>query len=172
MQNPIFLPGYFLTTVLKASKTVPMLFDTLNEIKRVVFDTDIGDFNVYVKYSTKPYKGWDYKMARKKRRTYWNITFTGDEYSYLTNSFEDSDRINLVAIVCTNKNLTYNKIAILTLDETKECLRKRTKGGQHRITVSQTGKKHNFDCFGVGGFYDKTNIHPYVNHMRFFEYVS
>ena len=138
--------------------------------KCVEFDTNIGDFNVFIKYSTTPQDGWDRKKRTKIKRKYWNISFSPEEYSYLCNSFEKLNKNNLVAIVCANQKITDTRIAILTLDQAKECLSKHT-GGIRRITVSRTGNEHNFDCFGVGSSHEKTNIHPYVNHMRFFDDV-
>jgi hypothetical protein len=70
-----YFAGVFLTTILKSSKAVPMLCDASGEIKRVVFDTDMGDFNVYVKYSTNPQKGWNYNSVPKKKRTYLECAF-------------------------------------------------------------------------------------------------
>jgi len=164
-----YFAGIFLTTILKTAKTVPLLCDALSDVKCVVFDTDIGYFNVFVKYSTTLKDGWDNKNQHKTKRTYWNITFTYDEYSYLLNYFEEQNKKNLVAIVCTNEKFTGSKIAILTLEEAKKCLNTQTNGGQRRITVSRTGSEHNFDCFGVGASHDTTDIHPYVNHLRFFD---
>jgi hypothetical protein len=44
--------GVFVSTILKSTKGVPALFDATGKNKRVEFTTDLGDFNVYVKYST------------------------------------------------------------------------------------------------------------------------
>jgi hypothetical protein len=159
----------FLTTVLKTTRTVPLLCDAVNDSKCVNFDTDIGYFNVYVKYSMAQREGWDRKRKKKSKRIYWNVNFSPDEFEYLQCSFEDKGKSNLVAIICTNDSFTDNKIAILELAEAKKCLDRTTKGGQRRITISRTGNEHKFDCYGVGMSHDKTNINPYVNHMRFFE---
>jgi len=164
-----YFAGVFLTTILKATKTVPMLCDDSKEAKCVSFDTDIGNFNVYVKYSTNPKEGWNYKRQSKIRRTYWYIPFTTDEYSYLCGNFEKEKMENLIAIVCSNEKFTSSKIAILTLEEVKKCLSKPTKNGSRRITVSRTGCEHTFDCFGVEESHDIAYIHPYVNHLRFFD---
>ena len=45
--------GVFLATIINSSKGVPALFDETENSKRVEFSTDTGDFNVYIKYTTK-----------------------------------------------------------------------------------------------------------------------
>ena len=110
------------------------------------------------------------KKGAKAKRKYWNISFSTEEYSYLCNNFEKQNKNNLVAIICTNQKFTDSRIAILTIHQAKQCLNMHS-GGIRRITVSRTGNEHNFDCFGVGSSHDKTEIHPYVNHMRFFDDV-
>jgi len=164
-----YFTGVFLVTILKTAKTVPMICDALNDTRCVVFDTDIGNFNVFVKYSTSQKEGWDYTKKVKTKRTYWNVPFTSDEYLYLLNSFEQPNKNNLTAIVCTDSKHNDTKIAILKLDEVKECLYKQTDSHQRRITVSRTGNAHRFDCFGVGISHNKAEIRPYVNHLLFFE---
>lgn len=164
-----YFAGVFLTTILKSSKAVPMLCDASGEIKRVVFDTDMGDFNVYVKYSTNPQKGWDYNSVPKKKRTYWNVPFSENEYSYLKNEFQQDGKNHLVAMVCTNKSLSESHIAILNLEETLACLKLTTDGGNRTITVSRTGRNQTFDCSGVD--MAPLSYNPYVNHLRFFDEV-
>ena len=45
--------GVFLTTILNSSNGVPALFDATDNSKKIEFTTDIGEYNVYIKYSTK-----------------------------------------------------------------------------------------------------------------------
>lgn len=162
-----YFGGVFLTTILKSSNAVPMLCDASGEIKRVVFDTDMGDFNVYVKYSTSRKTGWDYNFAPKKKRTYWNVNFGENEYDYLKDDFQLDGKKNLLAMVCTDKSLSESWIAILDLEQTLACLKLATDGGNRTITVSRTGRSHTFDCSGVA--MAPLSYHPYVNHLRFFD---
>lgn len=166
-----YFAGVFLTTILKSAKTVPMLCDATGEIKRVVFDTDIGAFNVYVKYSTAERTGWDYDAAPKKKRTYWDISFSDVEQDYLMQDFQVDGKRNLVALVCTNAKLGNSKIAIMELQEVLFCLKTMRNGGSRGIQVSRTGGNHTFDCAGCG-LPQKMRLlqyHPFVNHLRFFD---
>jgi len=163
-----YFAGVFLSTILKSSKTVPMLCDASKDVKRVLFDTDVGDFNVYVKYSTASNIGWDYSESPKVKRLYWNVPFTFTEYQYITNEFPDPRRKNILAIICTNPKFSSTNIAILTFTETQDCLSIPTENGMRRITVSRTGIEHRFCCFGVNGNYANPVATPYINHLRFF----
>ena len=58
-----YFAGVFLATILKTTKTVPLLCNAAKDSKCVEFDTNIGDFNIFIKYSTTTQDGWD----RKKR---------------------------------------------------------------------------------------------------------
>lgn len=167
-----YFAGVFLTTILKSSKTVPMLCDaSVDNIKCVIFDTNLGAFNVYVKYSTSRAMGWDTSVDPKKKRTYWNVNFSENEYNYLSNQFAIDGKTNLIAIVCTDKSLSSSWIAILKLTEALFCLKITTEGGNRTITVSRTGRNHTFDCYGVGLPHEMNILkyHPYVNHLRLFD---
>lgn len=49
-----YFMGVFLSTIIGSSKGVPALFDEgAKESKRIEFETDSGNFNVYIKYSMK-----------------------------------------------------------------------------------------------------------------------
>lgn len=164
-----YFAGVFLSTILKSSKTVPMLCDASKDVKRVLFDTDVGDFNVYVKYAATFGNGWDYTKTPKVKRLYWNVPFTPTEYKYIVNMFPDPKKSNILAIICTNSKFSSSWIAILSYTEMQQCLSASTENGMRRITVSRSGKEHRFSCFGVNGSYDEPVASPYVNHLRFFD---
>lgn len=169
-----YFAGVFLTTILKSAKAVPMLCGASGEIKRVVFETNMGEFNVYVKYSTSRNDGWDFETKPKKSRTYWSVPFSENEYIYLSNSFQQNGKNNLVAIVCTDKEMKDSWIAILSINEVLFCLKLKTNGGSRIITISRTGRNHTFDCYGVGLPHEMEILkyHPFVNHLRFFEQLT
>lgn len=164
-----FFAGVFLSTILKSSKAVPMLCDGSEGVKRILFETDLGAFNTYIKYSTNPHKSIDRSDNKRRNRLYWTINFTQKEYDYLVKDFSDSGRNNLIAIVCTNKELTETHIAILTLAQAHVCLKLTTNGGSRTITVSRTGRDHRFICTGVNLPDFVNQPQPFVNHLRYFE---
>lgn len=166
-----YFAGAFISTILKSSKSTPAMFNASDESKRIVFETDLGKFNVYIKYSTTEHKSFIKTKKRKRTKKYWNVNFTQKEYEYLLNNFSCNDKINLIAIVCSNKTLADSKIAILTLDEALFCLRISTDSGNRTITISRIGKDHQFNCYGVGLPHEMEMLHitPYVNHLRYFD---
>ena len=150
--------GVFLTTILKTAKTVPALFDAIGDAKRVMFDTNEGEFNVYIKYSTGLKEGKDTRDKETKKRKYWNINFTQKEFEYLQNEFPKNQSKNAIALVCTDKDFSSTDIVILSLKDVMERMQVTTEQGNRRITVSRTGKNHRFECFGVDDNYKNPPI--------------
>jgi len=142
-----FFVGVFLTSIIKSTKTTPSLFDETDESKKVVFETNRGLFNIYIKYSTNKEIG---KLNKKgQRRTYWDISFTDRDLEKL-GKFYESDSINFVSIICTNKKLTETKIVILDLDKVLTYLRNTPMGKQKRISIFRYGKENKFNYKGTG----------------------
>jgi hypothetical protein len=164
-----YFAGVFLSTILKSSKAVPILCDASEGVKRILFETDLGYFNTYVKYSTSQHQSIDRRGNRKRKKNYWSVNFTSKEYDYLTNDFSDKDKTNLVAIVCTNKDLTDTWIAVLTLEEAIRCMNMTTIGGNRTITVTRIGREHRFTCTGTTPLSDTKRPQPFVNHLRYFD---
>ena len=113
----VYFAGLFRDTVINSSKGAPMICEATNHFKRVVFETDLGEFNVYVKYSTAVRNGWDMDVKPKKKRVYWTISFTDNEYNYLLSDFEQKEKTNLIAIVCSDSTMSSNFIAILKIKD-------------------------------------------------------
>lgn len=142
--------GVFLTTILNSSKGVPALFDETETSKRVEFSTDLGDFNVYVKYTTKARKAKLNINGKRKTKVSWNIPFSNNDYAILRDSFKKEDKENLICLVCTNEELNQTYMAVLSYDDALKCLEKSTSSGSRRITVTRIGKERDFNCYGVG----------------------
>lgn len=163
-----YFVGVFLSTIISSSKGVPALFDEgAKESRRIEFQTDSGDFNVYIKYSTKQEKAKVMINGRKKKKVTWNIGFSNREYDILKNDFEKKDKINLVCLVCTNDKLNETYMAILEYAYAMKCLERKTKSGSRRITVTRTGAEHDFYCYGVGFGNEEDYIKCPVNYTYF-----
>ena len=93
-----FFAGVFLTTILRSAKGPPVYCEVSDGIKRLEFETDLGMFNMFVKYSTNEHIGWNYDFTPKKRKRYWSISFSDIEYTFLQNDFSIMEKINNVAI--------------------------------------------------------------------------
>ena len=170
-----YFAGVFITTILKPeTKSAPILCDAPEGTKQVLFETGKGSFNVFVQYSMSNSTGWDRTQVPKRRRLYWNVSFSENQYLYLRDSFCKENRINLVEIVCTDKNLSKTKIAILTINEAIICLEQTTEGGARSIAVSRTGSEHTFVCYGAGRLKENFDfsIRPFVNHLRYFDNIT
>lgn len=142
--------GVFLATIINSSKGVPALFDETENSKRVEFSTDTGDFNVYIKYTTKIRKSKVNINGKRKRKRSCNISFSDEDYEVLRNSFRKQDKQNLICLVCTNEKLNDTYMAILSHEDALKCLQQSTNSGNRRITITRIGSEHEFSCYGVG----------------------
>lgn len=145
-----YFVGAFLTTILNSSKGVPAIFDDTESNKRVEFSTDTGDFNVYIKYSTKVRKARTSINGKRKSKFSWNIAFTESEYKVLRDSFKKEDRENLLCLVCTNEKFYPTYMAVLSYEDALKCLENSTGSGSRKIVVTRIGREHDFYCYGVG----------------------
>lgn len=142
-----YFVGVFVSMVLK-SKGAPALFDATGKNKRVEFATDVGNFNVYVKYSTGLKNEPKIINGKRKHKMSCNISFSTTDYDYLKNTFPIEGKENMMCLVCTNKELNETKMALVKYEDAMKCLKHQTKSGNRRITVTRIGKEHYFDCYG------------------------
>lgn len=145
-----YFVGVFLSTIINSSKGVPALFDETENSKRVEFTTDLGDFNVYIKYTTRIGNTKININGKKKKKILCNISFSNKDYEILKNTFLKENKENLVCLVCTNEKLNKTYMAVLKYEDAMKCLKCATKGGSRRITVIRIGSEHDFYCYGVG----------------------
>ncbi|MCK9217577.1 MAG: hypothetical protein M0P77_06625 [Firmicutes bacterium] len=47
-----YYSGAFITSLLNYTKSVPAIFGETNDSRRLEIDTDLGKFNLYIKYTT------------------------------------------------------------------------------------------------------------------------
>lgn len=129
---------------------MPTLFDGTKDSKRVEFSTGMGDFNSYIKYSTKMVESTTSIKVGKRKKVSWNIIFSDKDYKILKDSFYTKGRNNFICLVCANKKLNVTYLAALEYENAMKCLNKSTPSGSRRITVTRTGGEYNFNCYGVG----------------------
>lgn len=109
------------------NKIAPAIFDSSDSSKIITFANDNEDYNLFVKYSSKPAKeGNDY--AR------WDIQFTDNEYEVVKTYSKDKHK-NLVVLVCSKEGLTNTEIAVIEADRIPKLLGKDTVNLNRRITV-------------------------------------
>lgn len=142
--------GVFLTTILNSSKGVPALFDETKDSKRVEFSTDIDDFNVYIKYTTKIRHSRVNVNGKRKKKISCDIGFSNSDYDILKNSFFIEDKQNFICLVCTNDKLNESYMSMLRYEDAMKCLSQKTNSGSRRITITRIGAEYDFICYGVG----------------------
>ncbi|WP_333638417.1 hypothetical protein [Tissierella praeacuta] len=142
--------GVFLTTIINSLKGVPALFDETKDSKRVEFATDTGEFNVYIKYTTKLSKVKKNIEGKRKNKMSSNVSFSSRDYEILGDDFYKNDKKNLICFVCTNEKLNETYMAVLDYEDGMKCLEKSTDSESRRITVTRIGAEYNFYCYGVG----------------------
>lgn len=167
-----YFAGIFLTTILKSSRTTPVYCEAIEGIKRLEFETDLGVFNVYVKYSMRENMGWNYEFTPKKMKKYWNVAFSENEYAYLKDQFVAEGKENVIAIICTDSKLKRTRIVILKQTQLIPCIAVSTSGGSRILSISRTGAEHTFSCYGVGGAGEIVTDKPFVNHLRYFDNIG
>ena len=159
-----YFVGVFVSAILNSAKSVPALFEETNESKRVEFTTNLGEFNVYVKYSRK------LKISgrrKPKEKTSWNVLFSNIEYEKLKSSRKDGYK-NYVALVGTNDALTKTRIAVLDYVKALNCLREAAPTGSRRITVTRIGSAQEYRCKGVGFISDESES-CFFDYTKYFE---
>jgi hypothetical protein len=158
--------GVFLTTILNSSNGVPALFDATDNSKKIEFTTDIGEYNVYIKYSTKLKKTKKNIKGKMKNKVYCNVSFSDNDFNFLKNDFYKTGNQNLVCLVCTNDKLNETYMAVILYEDAMKCLREKTESGSRRITITRTGAEYDFYCYGVG-FRDYEYIKAPVDCTKF-----
>jgi hypothetical protein len=93
----------------------PALFEAGEKSKIVKFSTNLGDYKVYIKYST-ICKFSDRKSTRK-----WDVLFTKKEMDILKD-FLEQNRKHYFVLVCTDTNMKENEVAVLDYDGGLMCL--------------------------------------------------
>lgn len=166
-----YFVGVFVSTILKSAKGVPALFDETDNSKRIQFSTDLGDFNVYIKYSMSLVNKDKRINSEVKNKMSCNVSFTDNDFNILNSNFKKDKYKNYVVLVCTNDKLTETKIAVLPYDDAMKCLQYKVKSGGRRITITRTGGEYSYKCYGVNGpdFPKGHYITSYVNHMKYFD---
>ena len=154
-----YYAGAFITSLLGSAKGAPALFDETNDSRRLSIATNLGDFNIYIKYTG------DSRIAkvRERKKTSWTVNFTDTDIRKLENEFVQETCKNYIALVLSNKGLSDTKIAIIEYENAVRCLQKSTPGGNRRINVVRYGSEHNFICYGAteregDGFFVNVNF--------------
>jgi hypothetical protein len=105
--------------------------------------TNNGDYQIYAKYVSAPLK------RQKKDVQLWQFTFLPDEIKFIKDNKEANKKLYFV-LICGQKTLQNSEIALLSLDEVKECLDFDYYRDSYRITVRREKGIHGLKVYGTG----------------------
>lgn len=161
-----FYAGAFISSILGSATGAPALFDETSDSKRFQIATDLGDFNIYIKYtgvSRTVSKG-----KRKRKKTSWYVSFTKADIVKLEDEFVCKGYKNYIVLVLSNDKLTDTKIAVIDYEDAMNCLENVTPSGGRGINVVRYGSEHNFKCYGATQKENDVFLVP-VNFMKYFD---
>lgn len=133
--------GAFLYHIVKKVIRPAIIMDCSDSAKIIEFETNEAEYNVFVKYSSKPKN----KTPEAKR---WDFVFTEGETSKLRRMFNSRSK-NFVALVAAEPNLTDTEIAVLNYDDANLCLGDDSKNKNRRITVVYNKHRRHLLCYGT-----------------------
>jgi hypothetical protein len=151
--------GAFLSYLISNGIT-PALFEAGEKSKIVKFSTDLGDYKVYIKYST-TCKASDRKNTRK-----WDVPFTEKEMDILKN-FPEQNRKHFFVLVCTDPDMKENEIAVLDFDNGLKCLGNDSVNKERRISVIHKKGSPYMKCYGTARS-ENQGIQIYKDFNRYF----
>lgn len=159
-----YYAGAFITSLLNSVEGVPAIFNETSDSRKLQIETNLGDFNIYIKYAGNSRNA----RIRGRKKTSWCVNFTETDIMKLENEFVEEQYKNYIALVLSDKSMVDTRIAVITYDDAMECLAKTTQGGNRRINVARYGKEHNFICYGATES-EENGFQVFVNHMRYFD---
>lgn len=137
-----FYCGAFLSYLI-TNKIAPTLFEAGENYKTVKFETNCGNYKVYIKYS-RSCKG--FKNGTRK----WDIYFTDNEMSYIEKFEEmENNKKLLFALVCTDPKMRENEIAVVDYKDGLRCLGNDPINETRRITIIHKKSSPYMTCYGT-----------------------
>lgn len=104
--------------------------------------TDNGDYQIYAKYVSSPLR------RQKKDAQLWQFIFSPDEVEYIR-SYVGNGKLYFV-LICGRDKLQDSEIAILSLDEVRDCLDVDYDRESYRITIRWEKGTHGLKAYGTG----------------------
>jgi len=138
----------------------PALFEAGEKSKIVKFSTNLGDYKVYIKYST------ICKLSDRKNARKWDIPFTQKEMDILKD-FPERNRKHFFVFVCTDPNMKENEVAVLDYDSGLLCLGNDPVNKERRISVVHKKGSPYMNCYGTARS-ENQGIQIYKDFNRYF----
>ncbi|MGG3792525.1 hypothetical protein [Geobacillus thermodenitrificans] len=107
------------------------------------FTNDSGEYLIFAKYVSKP-------LPRQNEDVQiWQFTFSQEEIEKIR-KYEDSNIRHYFALICGRKGLKNSEIALLSLNDIKDCLDVDYQRPSYRITIKSEKGKHGLRAYGTG----------------------
>lgn len=105
---------------------------------------DKGEYLIYTKYASSP--------AKKKNGSskLWTFSFSADEVETIK-TYQDNGKEHLFCFICgEHTKMQDSEIAVLSLEQVKDCLDVGFKRDSHRITIKCEKRAHGLKAYGTG----------------------
>ncbi|MED1863955.1 hypothetical protein P4V41_10885 [Fictibacillus nanhaiensis] len=132
-----------LLSELISSGFCPAIFEQ-GETRRIYsFENDHGDYQIFAKYSSKP------SPSQRKDIQVWHFSFSTDELQKIR-TYEDGKKKHYFALICGRSELKGSELALLSLEDVKDCLGMDYPSCAYRITIKFERGKKGLGAYGTG----------------------
>lgn len=105
---------------------------------------DQGEYGIYTKYASMPGK------RKNKHIKIWSFSFSAEELERIK-QYQDNGKNYLFAFICgAHDKMQNSEIAVLTLEQAKDCLDLDFKRESYRITVKAIKGERGLRVYGTG----------------------
>lgn len=122
----------------------PTLFEAGEKSRIIRFGVKKNDYKVLIKYTTAAKES----TKASKVSTKWDTIFTQRELEILS-TFQESRRISLIVLICTDVDMKNTFFPVLTYDDAIACLGMDTVNKQKRISISHLKGSPYISCYGT-----------------------
>lgn len=138
-----FYFGAFLSALLNASRSRPVLFDETGSRRIYRLETDnAGESYVYAKFVTQ-------KNADGKKRWRWTFNFSDAEVLRIQELYRPSNNVKL-ALICAKDGFAGSELAVVDYREAMDCLGVDKGVKNYRITIKTMDNQHGLRMYGSG----------------------
>ncbi|ADD03134.1 conserved hypothetical protein [Thermoanaerobacter italicus Ab9] len=121
----------------------PMIIEPGDSRRIYSLTTNNDDYKIYAKYVSKPLK------RQKEDAKLWQFIFSRDEIEFIKD-YKENEKKLYFALICGQENLQNSEIALLSLEEAKDCLDIYYERDSYRITVKREKGIHGLKVYGTG----------------------
>jgi len=122
----------------------PAIIEAGDERRIYSVTTNQGEYEIYTKYVSMPAKRKD------EGNKMWTFSFSSKELQTIE-KYQNNGKNHVFALICgVHEKMQNSEIAVLTLEEVKDCLDPSLKRKNHRIVVRVGKRQRNLRVYGTG----------------------